>query len=998
MNGPAVTGTSIVQRQPLVSVEPLRPCATHPWVDASHGHHPGVDLPPIQSNFDTLFNLAPVGYLIAYEDMAIREVNHTAESLLGISRQELLGNPLILYAQVQYRESLRTHFRRVFSGHEESIELSFDHLGGSVPVQLHSARIPQTTTHRPCCLCSLIDLSGRQNTQDELIRHQARLKALQIEQTKRVAELQDRLLEESTIRRKAQQEARLHSQAVRERSEELDRLRRELSDQTAKQEHTEQHLARLQQHLTRLTQGLIESSVPPADLKSSVAQPPDELPSPEHLHQLHHRLLGRIDKLDAGLRRRQAAMEPKIRLVLRLLAQSDRLRRLQADHPEQVVVRSLEHSLRINETLLQKTCRLNSLAAWQYNPVRGQWILCIGLALIMGNRKDGLEPDPKTFCDSVIPEDRPILRQILQSPPSNPRIRIVDLRVARENGAVRHVRHTFEILPQPDKTVRLSAVVVDITAWKKSESCKTRCLQRIGRLGRDQIEVLSAQRDQLLLEQSCLQTQIEDLSRQRHVLENRIESLQAGLAELRQLYGAERERNRQLVIQFRKHKDRLVQLVGERTRQIEDIRRSVEARQKSQQASIAELTVQLRESRSLANQYLRRYEELQERSVQQQQAAQLQLFNDRESYASRIRKLTDALAAAQQNAETQQRNAIEFQSEFLEQRESLQSALVDAEEKAVCLGDNLRQLSSRYTTLALQASEEIERLKTDLAHARCERLASQSEHKRDINEAQTARDNAIREVQRIQSDLDLSQQTIADLQKQLQSQQDQSQSLSQSLQSELENTSYRLDESLRDLAGFAQMIREDIHQMLSHIQQGIDRSEWSDLASHIAELGDIADLLIETRQLGNPTDVDVQSLVESVLDSFQDRIHQAGVQIELGPLPECRADAHLLARIFFELIDNALKFLAPRRPGRIIITAWTGEGQWFFQIQDNGIGIHPDQIDRAFGFGVQLTPGTPGRGLGLALVRRIVNLHNGRIEVESQYGHGTRILFSLPLD
>ncbi|NLH16203.1 MAG: PAS domain S-box protein [Phycisphaerae bacterium] len=998
MNGPAVPGTSIVHRQSSATVEPLRPCANHSPIESSSCHQSGGDLPSLQSNFEMLFNLAPIGYLILYEDMAIREVNHTAESLLGISRQELLGNPLILYAPVPFRESLRIHFRRVFSGHEESIELRFDHPGGSVPVQLHSARIPQTTTHRPCCLCSLIDLSGRQNTQDELIRHQARLKALQIEQAKRVAELQDRLLEESTIRRKAQQEARLHSQTVQERSEELDRLRRDLAEQATKQLQTEQHLTRLQQHLSRLTQGFVKPDIGPTQSGSSESPISEELPSPEHLHQIHHRLLSRIEKLDEGVRRRQAAMEPKIRLVLRLLAQADRLRRLRTENPERTSRQSLDQSLQTNETLLQKTCRLNSLAAWQYDPVREQWIVGIGRVMLMGNCKEGFESDPTIFYDSVIPEDRSLLRRILQSTPSNPRIQIVDLRLARENGTIRHIRHTLEILPQPDNTIRISAVVVDITAWKKSEFCKTRLLHRIGRLGRDQIDILSTQRDQLLLEQSSLQTQIEDLSRQRHVLGNRIETLQKGLASLRQQYANERERNRQLVSQFRKHKERLTRLVGERTRQIEDIRRSVETRIRNQRACIADLTVQLDESRSLAEQHLRRYEQLQQRAIQQQQSAQLQLVNDRESYTSRIRELTDALVAAQQNAEMQRRNAIEFQSEFHEQRESLQSALVDAEEKAVRLGDNLQQLTSRYNTLAIQASEEIERLKTELAHSRCERLASQSEYKRDIDDVQTARDNAISEIQRIQSALDLSHQTIADLQKQLQSQQDQSQSLSQSLQSELENLRYRLGESLRDLAGFAQMIRGDIQQILSHIQQGTNHSEWSDLASHIAELGDIADLLIVTRQLGNRTNVDVQSVVESVLDSFQNWIQQAGVQIEIGPLPECHADAHLLARLFYELIDNALKFLVPRRPGRIIITSRTGEGKWFFHIQDNGIGMHSDQIDQAFDLGVQLTPRTPGRGLGLAIVRRIVNLHNGHLEVQSQPGNGTGILVALPLD
>ncbi len=997
MNEPAATGTTIVQRQPSGAVEPPRPRANHPLSESSSCHPQTADLPSVQSNFDMLFNLAPVGYLIAYEDMAIREVNRTAESLLGVSRQELLGNPLILYVQVQFRESLQSHFRRVFSGREESIELSIDHAGESVPIQLHSTRIPQTTTHRPCCLCSLIDLSGRKNSQDEILRHQARMKSFQIEQAKRLAELQDRLLEESTTRRKAQQEARLHSQTIQERSEELDRLRRELSDQTAKQSQTEQHLARLQQHLTRLTRGLVNPDDPPIELKPSLPSVSEELPSPEYLHQIHHRLLGRIEKLETGVRRRQTLMEPKSRFILRLLAQLDRVRTLLLRKPEGVATQSLEHSLRTCETLLQKTCRLNTMAAWQLDPDRKHWVLCTGLALLMGIRKDGFEPDFPTFYNSIIPEDRLLLEQILQPSPSSPSIRTVDIRFVRKNGTIRYLRHTIEPLLQSDKTFRLSAAVVDITAWKKSDFQKTRCFQRIGRLGRDQIEGLSIQRDQLLLEQSILRAQLEDSHRQRHVLETRIEALQKDLASLRRQNQVECERNRQLVSQFQKHKERLTRLVGERTSQIVDIRRSVEIHNKRQQARIVELTAQLDESRSLVDQHLRRYEQLQQRMIQQQQAAQLQVANDRESYSARIRELNAALASAQKDTESHRRDCLDFQSEFADQRECLLSSLIESEATVTDLENNLEHLRLQYDSLALQASEEIDRLNTELAQTRRAKLAADSEHRTQIQEAQIAQDNAVLEIQKIQQNLDLDRQTIIGLQEQLQALQRQSRQDIQVLQSDLGDLSCLLDESMSDLAGFAAMIRNDLRHFLTGIRQMRDNSEGSDFFTNLAELGDIADILLRTGRIDKKTDVDTRSLVTDILDSLFDCIEQTGTQIELGQLPPCPADADLLARLFFELIDNALKFLSSGRRGQISIIGWIQDGQWICQIEDNGIGMRPDQIDRAFQFGVQLSPGTPGRGLGLTLVRRIVNLHNGSIQVESHPGNGTRILLMLPM-
>jgi PAS domain S-box-containing protein len=1102
MNSPASTGTPIVLRQAASTVEALSGRAD--LLPAE----PTGDLQTIQSNYETLFNLAPVGYFVIYEDLTIREVNRTAASLLGIPRQDILGNPLIGYAQTRFRDSLLTHFRRVFSGHEESVELGFDNPAGSFPAQLHSVRIQDPSTDRPCCLCSMIDLSGRQNTREELVRHQARLKSLQIEQTKRMAELQDRLLEESTFRRKAQHEARLHCQAVEERSEELARLRQRLTDQAAQQQHTDKHLASLQQHLTRLTQAPLDPPSPSNEPLSPSASFADELPSPEHLHKLHHRLQARIDKLDAAFRRRQTAADPKIRLVLRLLAQSDRLRRLLAEHPQRpasaipdsrIQCRSIEQSLWINETLLQKTCRLNAVAAWHYDPAVQQWLFCTGLALLMGIRNDGPELDAAAFCAAIVPEDRESLQQLLQSPPQDQPSLVIDHRITRDDGAVRHLRHTVEILRQPDNTARLSAAVVDITAWKKNELRRTRCLHRLQRLGHDQVEWLAAQRDELMLEQTRLLSQLDDLQRQHNVFESRLETQQAELGELRRQNSAEREQNRHLVVQFRKHKDRLAQLVGERTRQIQDIRQSVEIRHKTQLARISELSVQLRESQSLADHRKQQLEDLQQRHVhhhtelqktidgltgqrdqlllqldklssvesqiremiqvrdhlfvelnrvrkeleeqaqsaatqtddfqsrlrsqteqaeqsnaqwfaqvqsleirlaaetRQAQAAQLQLLSDRESFESRIRELTDSLAASRQDIENHRRCTVESQIEHLEQRQSLQSALTEAESKSARLTDELAQLRRQRDALTTQTSDEIDRLKTDLAEARRDQLSTQSECRHLTAESQAARSEGLRQVQQLRHNLDMTHQTVARLQEQVQSQQSQSEQSALALHSDLDTLRSRLAESQADFEAFLPMVRDDIHRLLDQFQTSTDNAELPHLAAQIAELADIAHLLIATGRIEKITNVDMQSLVEGILDSFHDWIDQASVRIELGQLPACCADANLLTRVFVELVDNALKFLTPDRPGQIAITAWTQEHLWLCQIEDNGIGMAPDQIDRAFELGIQLAPNTSGRGLGLAFVRRIVNLHHGRIEVDSQPNHGTRILLVLPL-
>ena len=187
------------------------------------------------------------------------------------------------------------------------------------------------------------------------------------------------------------------------------------------------------------------------------------------------------------------------------------------------------------------------------------------------------------------------------------------------------------------------------------------------------------------------------------------------------------------------------------------------------------------------------------------------------------------------------------------------------------------------------------------------------------------------------------------------------------LRTDLDTLHSRLAESQADFEAFLHMVRDDIHRLLDQLQAATDNAELPHLASQIAELADIAHLLIATGQVEEITNVDTNSLVEGILDSFHDWIEQAGVRIEIGPLPACFADANLLTRIFVELMDNALKFLSPDRPGRVAITAWTQDHQWLCQIEDNGIGMAPDQIDRAFEFGVQLAAEYPRTRFGPGL-------------------------------
>jgi signal transduction histidine kinase len=104
-----------------------------------------------------------------------------------------------------------------------------------------------------------------------------------------------------------------------------------------------------------------------------------------------------------------------------------------------------------------------------------------------------------------------------------------------------------------------------------------------------------------------------------------------------------------------------------------------------------------------------------------------------------------------------------------------------------------------------------------------------------------------------------------------------------------------------------------------------------------------------------------------------------------------------LLQVVQNLADNATKFLGDNPDPRVWIGARTDDGETVLYVKDNGIGLDQSHRDRVFGLFDKLDPGSEGTGVGLAVARRIVEVHGGRIWVESAGpGHGTTFCFTLP--
>ncbi len=137
-------------------------------------------------------------------------------------------------------------------------------------------------------------------------------------------------------------------------------------------------------------------------------------------------------------------------------------------------------------------------------------------------------------------------------------------------------------------------------------------------------------------------------------------------------------------------------------------------------------------------------------------------------------------------------------------------------------------------------------------------------------------------------------------------------------------------------------------------------------------------------------------LVDDIIAEFADRLKACGGEISHADLPSVLGEPEPLRQVFWHLLDNALKFAAPKRPPRIRVSASWGKGVWQFCVEDNGIGIAEEHHEQVFEVFRRLSVDTAGTGMGLATVRKMIERHGGRIWVESAPDQGARFCFTLP--
>jgi light-regulated signal transduction histidine kinase (bacteriophytochrome) len=228
-------------------------------------------------------------------------------------------------------------------------------------------------------------------------------------------------------------------------------------------------------------------------------------------------------------------------------------------------------------------------------------------------------------------------------------------------------------------------------------------------------------------------------------------------------------------------------------------------------------------------------------------------------------------------------------------------------------------------------------------------------------------------------------------------------------------TNAELRRSNEDLQQFATVASHDLQEPLRNVisfSNLLERSAESRLLKEEREfLGYIIqgalrmhaliDDLLRYSQVGQDrkemTSVDLNAVMQWAVDNLRQPISETGANVSWSGLPVVSGDETQLRHLMQNLVGNAVKYRNPDVAPEVKVSAGSEHDKWIVRVRDNGIGIPPEHHETIFApFRRLHGRNIPGTGIGLALCRRVVDLHGGAIWLDSKPGHGSTFFFTLP--
>lgn len=234
---------------------------------------------------------------------------------------------------------------------------------------------------------------------------------------------------------------------------------------------------------------------------------------------------------------------------------------------------------------------------------------------------------------------------------------------------------------------------------------------------------------------------------------------------------------------------------------------------------------------------------------------------------------------------------------------------------------------------------------------------------------------------------------------------------------ELERMLYVFGHDMRtplvNIQGFSSELKSQIDELLQRIPQAASPeiaglvetdipSSLRFISSSVNKLGLMIHGMLQIGRLGQARleikTVNTNILLSSLLESIEWQLKEVKAEIMVGFLPDCKGDAQWISQVFGNLLDNALKYRSSERAPQIRISGKQNKRFCIFTMEDNGRGIRQDQLTRIWElfYRAGTKDGPSGEGLGLTMVRQIVERHGGQITCESEEGKGTTFTLILP--